>query len=465
MAGCPAMLPLMVRTPEHAAVELSDYLAVLRRRKVLILIATLLGIAAGLAYSLSRPAVYTSTAKVLLSPRSADALPTAVSIATEQEIVVSESVAELAAEDLDEEGDLDQLIGHVEVTTPTESLVLYIAYSAATPERAQEGAESFADAYIDYRSQQKTAPNASVIAPAPLPISPSSPNPPVETAIAGFLGLFAGVVLAFFRDRTDERIRSLGEVESIFGVPVLAILRENPGGLAKTRTSRLRFWRRRSPAAPRRRGAAPIAAERPDSREAAPFRTLGAAVARRIEQHRIKTLLIAGVSDDKTSAVTAGNLAVVLAQLGRKTVLASGNVRRPQVHDFFGLPNSGGLAAALGNHLPAAEATKETSVAGLSVLPSGPADSTIMVVQGRVVLGVLADLSESTDVTVLDAPALRAHADGLTLAQFVDAVVLVVDAASDRHGALAQVAVDLDAVAARVLGVVLVNTELNLIEG
>ncbi|MDQ4094724.1 MAG: Wzz/FepE/Etk N-terminal domain-containing protein [Actinomycetota bacterium] len=441
----------MVRSNE-TAVELSDYLAVLRRRKVLILIATLVGLAGGLAYSFSRPAVYTSTAKVLISPTRISSTPTSVSMATEQEIVVSEAVARLAARNLEDQGDLDAIISRVDVTIPTESLVLYIAYSAKTPEAAQEGAQSFASAYIAYRAPLESI-TSDIIAPADLPSAPSSPNPPLEAGLGTVLGLFAGIVLAYFRDRTDERIRSLGEVEQIFGVPVLAILHEDPTPAKRG------FLRRRTPR-PRS-----IAAERPDSREAAPFRTLGAAVARRIEQHRIQTLLIAGVSDDRTSAVTAGNLAVVLAQMGRKTTLVSGNVRSPQVHEFFDLPNEGGLGAALGGRVPAAEAAEDTPVSGLRVVPAGPTDATIMVVQGRVVLGVLADLAASTDVTVLDAPALRAHADGLTLAQFVDAVVLVVDAGHDRHGVLAQVAVDLDAVAARVLGVVLVNTELNLIEG
>lgn len=442
------MLPPMVRNAE-TAVELTDYLAVLRRRKVLILVATVLGLVAGLTYSLSRPEVYTSTSKVLLSPTRAGALPTVVSMETEQEIVVSESVARLAAEALEAGDDLDRIIANVEVTSPPESLVLYIAYSASTPERAQEGAQSFARAYIAYRAPLESV-TADVIAPAVLPSAPSSPNPPIETGLGGLFGLFAGVVLAYFRDRTDERIRSLPEVEQIFGVPVLAILHDRP---APRRGGRRRPTQRS------------IMAEAPDTREAAPFRTLGAAVARRIEQHRIQTLLIAGVSDHRISAVTAGNLSVVLAQMGRKTTLVSGNVRTPQVHELFSLPNEDGLGAALAKRIPAGDAPVETSVSGLKVVPAGPTDTTIMVVQGRDVLSVLADLAVTADVTVLDAPALRAHSDGLTLAQFVDAVVLVVDASHDTHAQLAQVAVDLDAVAARVLGVVLVNTELNLIEG
>ena len=441
------MLPPMVRSNE-TAVELTDYLAVLRRRKWLILAVTLIGLAAGLVYSLSRPEVYTSTAKVLLSPtRAGAAVTTVVSMATEEEIVVSESVARLAARRLEAER-LDQIISNVEVTSPTESLVLYIAYTASTPEGAQEGAQAFAISYIAYRAPLESI-TADVIAPADLPSAPSSPNPPLETALGGFVGLFAGIVLAYFRDRTDERIRSLPEVEQIFGVPVLAILHDRPAP---------RRGRRRAPQRS-------IVAEAPDSREAAPFRTLGAAVARRIEQHNIQTLLIAGVSDYRISAVTAGNLSVVLAQMGRKTTLVSGNVRTPEVHELFNVPNEGGLGAALARRVPSTEAAVETQVPGLRVVPAGPTDSTIMVVQGRDVLSVLADLAVDADVSVLDAPALRAHSDGLTLAQFVDAVVLVVDASHDTHAQLAQVAVDLDAVAARVLGVVLVNTELNLIEG
>ena len=434
----------MARSDE-ATVELSDYLAVLRRRKLLILVATVLGLAAGLAYSLSRPSVYTSTAKVLVaSPTKQIASTTAISMPTEQEIVESDAVAQRAQARIDDAPEIDSLLDRVEVSSPTESLVLYISYSAATAAEAQDGAQAFASSYISFSAPKEDV-DADVIAPADLPTSPASPNQPLEAGIGAFLGLFIGVLLAFFRDRTDERIRRLSEVEAIFGVPVLAILREAPG-------------------AGRRGSSTPVAAASPDSREAAPFRTLAAAVARRVQQHGIRTLLITGVAEEKGAAVTAGNLAVVLAQSGRKVTLASGNVRSPRVHSFFGLPNEGGLASALNNGTSAASITRQTPVNGLDVLPSGPADSMAMVVQGKSVLNALADLASASDLVVLDSPALRAYPDGLTLAQFVDAVVLVVDASRDRHGSLTQAAVDLDAVAARVLGVVLVNSELNLLE-
>lgn len=436
------MLPLMAPNGE-TTVELSDYLAVLRRHKWLIVFAALLGTGAGLAYTLTRSPVYTSTAKVLVSPRNETApVETAVSMATEEEIVVSHEVATLAAEELDTTQEPDALIERVEVTSPAESLVLYISFTAATPEAAEEGAQAFADSYLEFRESRRNI-NAEIIAPANLPTSPSSPRVVLETGVAGFLGLFVGIVIAFTRNRTDRRIRSLADVESLFGAPVLTILPTAPRSGKGTRT---------------------LAAESPDSREAAPFRTLAAAVARRVQQQDIRTLLIASVEDEDSAELTAGNLSVVLAQLGKNVLLVSGNMRAPRLHTYFGVPNERGLGEALSNGIAPTDAVRATRVQGLSLLPAGPADPMAML-RGKAVSSVLAELTTAADLVVLDSPPLRAYPDGLSLAQIVDAMVLIVNGTSDGRSALAQAAVDTDAVAARILGLVLVDSDLSLIEG
>ena len=435
------MLPLMAPI-DDGSVELSDYSAVLKRHKWLILFMALLGTGAGLAYTLTRSPVYTSTAKVLVAPRNENApIETAVSMATEQEIVVSHEVATLAAEELDTTQEPDDLIENVEVTSPAESLVLYISYTAADPESAEEGAQAFADSYLEFRETRRQI-TAEIIAPANLPTSPSSPRVVLETGVAGFLGLFAGVVFAFARNRTDRRIRRLADVESLFGAPVLTIL----------------------PSAPKMNRRGQLSAESPDSREAAPFRTLAAAIARRVQQQDIRTLLIASVEDENSAELTAGNLSVVLSQLGKNVLLVSGNVRTPRLHTFFGLPNERGLGEALSNGVAPADAVRKTRIPGLTFLPAGPADPMSMF-RGKAVSSVLAELTTTADLVVLDAPPLRQYPDGLSLAQIVDAMVLIVNGSSDGRSALAQAAVDTDAVAARILGVVLVESDLSLIEG
>ncbi|HJW60374.1 MAG TPA: Wzz/FepE/Etk N-terminal domain-containing protein, partial [Actinomycetota bacterium] len=61
-----------------------------------------------------------------------------------------------------------------------------------------------------------------VIAPAALPASPASPNSRLDVGIGLLVGLFLGVMLAFVRDRTDDRLRGREDLAERLDRPVLA---------------------------------------------------------------------------------------------------------------------------------------------------------------------------------------------------------------------------------------------------
>src|SRR3954465_6578341 len=92
-------MPMM--SAEPPVTELSDYVAALKRRKLIVLVVTLLGLAAGAAFATLKSPSYTSTAKVLVTPRARLASAASlISMSTEQEVVHSDAVARLAASSL-----------------------------------------------------------------------------------------------------------------------------------------------------------------------------------------------------------------------------------------------------------------------------------------------------------------------------------------------------------------------------
>jgi capsular polysaccharide biosynthesis protein len=134
-----------------------DYVAVLRRRKLVFALGLLLGLALGLGYLAVAEKTYVSTAKVLVlgaasdSSREGSRTTDSINLDTEAQIVTSFGVAEAAQDRLDSDLSLPALARRVTVTVPPNTTVLEIAYRASDAAQAQAGAQAFAEAYLDSR--------------------------------------------------------------------------------------------------------------------------------------------------------------------------------------------------------------------------------------------------------------------------------------------------------------------------
>ncbi|NES29838.1 lipopolysaccharide biosynthesis protein [Micromonospora terminaliae] len=131
---------------------LMAYLEWLRRRWWILALAALLGIGSGLLVTQMQTRTYTSTTSVLVRQVGPDAVPgTKVNLDTEAQVVRSLVVAERARALLKTGTASEDLVRSLTVTVPPNSQVLQIAYEGTTPQAAQNGSHSFAQAYLDLR--------------------------------------------------------------------------------------------------------------------------------------------------------------------------------------------------------------------------------------------------------------------------------------------------------------------------
>lgn len=136
--------------------RISDVVGLVRRRFTILVGALVLGLVLGVvAFSTSDP-TFSATSRVQVKPVLADPLdPTSdkevVDIATEQDLVKSDAVADAVRKELGLEVDNRTLLRQVAVTSKEESLVLEITFEAAGADEAMDGANAFADAYIAQR--------------------------------------------------------------------------------------------------------------------------------------------------------------------------------------------------------------------------------------------------------------------------------------------------------------------------
>ncbi len=178
----------------------------------------------------------------------------------------------------------------------------------------------------------------------------------------------------------------------------------------------------------------------------------------------LRLLLITSPGAEEGKSTVLANLGVVIAQAGKKVIMADCDLRRPSLHELFGLPGNIGLT----NMIVDEEALKkppllETGVENLWLLPSGPLPpNPAEVLASRRMEEVLKRLSSEADMVLLDAPPVVSVTDALILASKSDGVILVVRAGRTRREIALRAKELLEKVNARILGSVLTDAQLDM---
>jgi capsular exopolysaccharide synthesis family protein len=279
---------------------------------------------------------------------------------------------------------------------------------------------------------------------------------PLRIALAALFGLLAGVVLALVLERFDTRIRSPRAAEEAFGLPVLAEV----------------------PAISRGRRGTIVTASHPSSRAADAFRLVGVGTSRWIADEnghgngngngrasRAKTFLVTSPEARDGKTTVAANLAVAHAQAGSRVLVVSCDLRRPAIHEAFGVAGSPGLADALertnGHADPAAELDlasylEPCSVVRVAVVPSGVATEHPGALLGSATMqGFMERLKKITDVIILDCAPLVVASDVVPLLPQADGVIVVARARKTRRELAASTAALLERLGTTTAGVVL----------
>ena len=200
-----------------------------------------------------------------------------------------------------------------------------------------------------------------------------------------------------------------------------------------------------------------IALGNPGSPIAEAYRNVRSAI--RTAGADLKIIEITGVVPDVEKSVFTANLAVVMAQAGKKLLLMDCDSAHPAQHTLFELNNRGlSDVAASGNDVHArCQATGQT---GLDLLAAGSGVLSDLLSSERFPQ-LLGGLKESYDYILLDAPAVLASADASALAACADGVVLVVESGKEEPKTVQLAKKRLEQAKAKILGCVLNNMKVD----
>ena len=171
-----------------------------------------------------------------------------------------------------------------------------------------------------------------------------------------------------------------------------------------------------------------------------------------------KTIVITSVNEGEGKTTTLCNLGVAMAELNQRVLLVDADLRRPRLHQVFGVPGRRGLSDLLhaGVHAEAVDLVQTTFVPNLSILPAGSANQNPAALFHSGGLDtLLALLGEHFDVILVDSAPCLLTVDARILSRHTDAVMLIVRAGYTTWDEVETAARIFVADGARVLGAVL----------
>jgi capsular exopolysaccharide synthesis family protein len=197
----------------------------------------------------------------------------------------------------------------------------------------------------------------------------------------------------------------------------------------------------------------------PRSPAAEAYRTLRTNLVFSSLDRPLHTVVVTSPAPQEGKSVTLANLAVTLAQSGRRTALVDCDLRRPGQHLLWGVSSDRGLTTMVIEETAMnAPPLIETPVEGLSLLPSGPLPPNPADLLGsRRMDEVINALKAQAEIVLFDAPPVLAVTDAVLLGAKVDGVLLVVRAGRTRRDNAARAKEALERVGVRLVGAVLNN--------
>jgi capsular exopolysaccharide synthesis family protein len=276
-----------------------------------------------------------------------------------------------------------------------------------------------------------------------------------KLALGLIIGLMLGVGLAVVIDGMNSSIRRRDDIERVLQIPGLAVIPQFRGMPPMGRVRALQARARNGDRHPNRASGL-VTVHDASSAGAEAYRTLRTNLIFSQSVEALRSVVVTSAAPSEGKTTTAANMAVSFAQQGMRVAIIDCDLRRSRLHKMFSIPREPGLTEFILGQLDLDAVSRETTVPGLYVIPSGhlppnPAE----LLGGNKMRTALAKLNEAFDLVVLDTPPLLAASDAAILATIADGVVMVVRAGVTEIEAGQQAIQQLASVGARVVGAVL----------
>ena len=300
--------------------------------------------------------------------------------------------------------------------------------------------------------------NIRVVDPALVPTAPSAPQKARNILLAFVVGLVGGIGLALFREYFDNTIKSPDEIESLTGLPSLAVVPSMPG-LNGHHHGPLPALSRSAPPSDPSTSVELVSHLQPKSQISEAFRALRTSLLLSQASHPPQVILVTSALPREGKTTSAVNLAVTFAQLGDRTLLIDADLRKPGIRRALNLPagKEEGLSSYLAGVASLDEViTPHPTINNLAAVAAGPVPpSPADLLSSHRMREAITELRRQYKFIVIDSPPVMAATDAVILSALTDGVLLVVRSGETSKVAFTRTRDLLSGVRCRLLGVVL----------
>lgn len=505
----------MAAQPKTSDLDLRNYLQVLSRRKWIIVGITLLAATTAFVLSSRQTPRYRATSELLFKPGSSDLLAqnsTGFNLNPQRALATEIKILRSAAV----RPGVVSKIGSappVKVVSSEEENVISVTAESTSPREAAAVANAYALAYIDHRrastldeslaaqkanqtkideaqtqidektreidEKRRQSPNASsdltsgleterqqllsqqgsfraqlgqlqlradlaggveLVTEATPPSEPFAPTPERATLFAGSLGLLVGFGLAFLVDFFDDSITTTEDLERAApGVPLLGMVPVAPTW--KSRNARI------------------VSIEESASSYAESYRALRTSLQFVALDRMLKLLQVTSPLTGEGKSSTVSNLGVAFARASVRAAIVDCDLRRPRIHEYFGIRNETGFTSVLLGNSPLTSAMRETEGLPLQLLTAGPLppnpSELLSTHRASDILSTVVHDNGGADIAIVDSPPALLVSDAAVLSKLVDGTILVVMAGRTTRRQLHRTVELLRGLEANLLGIVL----------
>ncbi|WP_144795947.1 polysaccharide biosynthesis tyrosine autokinase [Microbacterium paludicola] len=428
--------------------ELSDYIRILRKNWLVILATTLIGLAAAAGYSLTRTPMYESQAVVFVQSQAGGTaaelqqgsnfaqsrITTYVSLVREP-VVMNPVITQLGLD-----MSASELATKVDSSSPLNSTLIEITVQDREPAQAAEIANALGDSLaaaverIDTPAGQDASPiKLTRVRDALASHAPVSPKVPINLVVGVLVGLAVGLGVAVLRTVLDNRVRSPRDIEALTNRPLIGAIPHDP----KTKERPI------------------ILQADPHNPRSEAFRALRTNL-QFLEMDGGHTFVITSSIPAEGKSTTTINLAIALADSGKRVALLDTDLRKPKVAEYLGIEGGTGLTDVLIGRARVTDVLLPWGGRSLYVLPSGkiPPNPSELLGSERM-QKLLEALAQEFDVVLCDAPPLLPVTDAAVLSRATSGAIMVVAVGRTTTSQLDGALEALETVGSKVAGLVM----------
>ncbi len=429
--------------------ELGEYLEILRRRWLGILIIALTALALVSAVTLAMPKKYTATTRLFIAVAGGESvtdLAQGSNFAEKQmssyaEVATSPLVLIPVIEQLGLRTSPKDLADSVEATVPVNTVILEISATDLDPAQAAQIANAvgreLAKAATDLSPQKldgTKAVQANTIAEAQAPEKASSPKILQNLGLGLVVGLLLGFGIAVLRHVRDTKIRNEDDVRALTGSPLLGVVAYEPDVSSHPMILR----------------------DQPLAGPSEAIRRLRTNLQFLDLANRPKSIVISSSIPGEGKSTIALNLAVSLADTGTRVILVDADLRRPSIAQYVGIEGGVGLTTVLIGRAEVEDVVQPLGVTSFDLLPAGQIPPNPSELLGSMAMAdLLEQLTGSYDMVLLDSPPLLPVTDAVVLSNLAGGALVVVGADRIHRPQLQQALESLETAGAHLFGIVM----------